>query len=75
MLFHSIASNHAFIDGNKRTAVLAVVAFYGFNGLVFDADDTDLIHLAVDVAIGNLDVPAIAEHFSKWARPLPGPTD
>jgi prophage maintenance system killer protein len=51
--------------------VLAVVVFYGFNGFVFDADDTDLIHVAVDVAIGNLDVAAISEHCSKWARPLP----
>ncbi len=74
-LFHSVASNHAFVDGNKRTAVLAVVAFYGFNGYDFDADDTDFVHLAVDVAIGNLDVPAIAEHFAKWARPLPEPPD
>jgi hypothetical protein len=55
--------------------VLAVVTFYGFKGWVFDADDTDLIHLAVDVAIGNLDVPAITEHFSKWAQPVPDPTE
>ncbi len=72
-LFHSVASNHAFVDGNKRTAVLSVVVFYGLNGYEFDADDTDLIHVAVDAAIGGLDLAAIAEHFSKWTKPIPDP--
>ena len=47
--------------------------FYGLNGYEFDADDTDLIHVAVDAAIGGLDLAAIAEHFSKWTKPIPDP--
>lgn len=70
-LFHAVASNHAFVDGNKRTAVLATVAFYGFNGFNLDADDADLVHVSVDVAIGNVSVQAIAQQLSKWARPIP----
>jgi death on curing protein len=31
-LLHSIARNHALIDGNKRLALAAVIAFYGLNG-------------------------------------------
>jgi death-on-curing protein len=28
-LMHSLIRNHPFVDGNKRTAVLAVAVFYG----------------------------------------------
>ena len=31
-LLHSIARNHALIDGNKRLALAAVIAFCGLNG-------------------------------------------
>ena len=31
-LLHSLARNHALIDGNKRLALAAVTAFYGPNG-------------------------------------------
>src|SRR5688572_26916909 len=50
-LFHSIASTQAFNDGNKRTASLAVIAFYNTNGYRFAVEDIQLVHLAVDIAI------------------------
>jgi death-on-curing protein len=31
-LLHSLARNHALIDGNKRLALAALIAFYGLNG-------------------------------------------
>ena len=31
-LLHSLARNHALIDGNKRLALAATIAFYGLNG-------------------------------------------
>lgn len=31
-LLHSLVLNHAFVDGNKRTAVLATVVFADLNG-------------------------------------------
>jgi death on curing protein len=52
---HSLARNHALVDGNKRLALSAVIAFYGVNGrrLTFTNDETyDLI---IDVATGRLD--------------------
>jgi prophage maintenance system killer protein len=54
-LLHSLARNHALVDGNKRLALSAVIAFYGVNGrrLTFTNDETyDLI---IDVATGRLD--------------------
>jgi death on curing protein len=71
-LMHSLAKNHAFVDGNKRTALLAGIGFYGLNGYVFKGSDIDIIHLMVDLATGTIDdIPTIAEYLKKWAEPLP----
>ncbi len=32
-LVHSLARNHALVDGNKRLALAAAIAFYGMNGM------------------------------------------
>ncbi|AUX08311.1 prophage maintenance system killer protein [Halalkaliarchaeum desulfuricum] len=37
-LLRLIASNHPFVDGNKRTALMSVRIFYALNGLEFDYD-------------------------------------
>src|ERR1700737_1275193 len=41
-LWESLAQNHAFIDGNKRTAFAAMYTFLAINGarLTADAEDT-----------------------------------
>ena len=70
-LFESLAQNQAFTDGNKRTAVLAVNAFYALNGFVLRADDSELIHLAVSLAIDDeMDAAKCASRFEVWAVPL-----
>lgn len=64
-LLHSLARNHALVDGNKRLALAAMIAFLGVNGwrLAFSNDEAhDFI---VAVATGDLDdVAAIAAHVS-----------
>jgi death-on-curing protein len=66
-LMHSIARNHALVDGNKRLAWAATRVFCLLNGrdLVFDVDDAET--LVLGVATGDLDVPllavAIGEHL------------
>ncbi|MGH9794623.1 MAG: type II toxin-antitoxin system death-on-curing family toxin [Candidatus Acidiferrales bacterium] len=42
-LMESLAGNHPFVDGNKRTAVVAVQTFLDYNGhsLEADADETN----------------------------------
>lgn len=59
-LLHSLARNHPFLDGNKRSALLAVTLFYGLNGWKLQMDNGAAVALMVDVAEGLLDVPAIA---------------
>jgi death-on-curing protein len=48
-LFH-IAKNHAFVDGNKRTALLATLVFLGLNGFEIDRDDQRLDDAVLAVA-------------------------
>jgi death-on-curing protein len=67
---HSLIRNHPFVDGNKRTAVIAVATFYALNGLDTVADDTALLALALEVGEGIQDVPEIAKRLEHMVRPL-----
>ncbi|MEV5969691.1 type II toxin-antitoxin system death-on-curing family toxin [Streptomyces sp. NPDC051921] len=62
VLLHAIASNHPFVDGNKRAAWLSAAVFLGVNGV--DLADVDLdraYDLVVAVAAGELaDITDIA---------------
>jgi death-on-curing protein len=60
-LMHSLARNHPFIDGNKRTAAVAALTFCFINGQMIVMDDSELVALTLDVAEGQLDVPTIAK--------------
>jgi len=60
-LLHSIARNHALIDGNKRLALAAAIAFYGLNGRRLTLTNDEAYDLVMSVAEGRLDpVDAIA---------------
>jgi len=57
---HSLARNHALVDGNKRLAWAATRVFCLINGsdLTFTVDEAEELVLAV--ARGDLEVPEIA---------------
>ena len=74
-LMHSLIRNHTFIDGNKRTAVLAVDVFYGLNGYELWTDPADMVALALDIAEGQIDVAGIAGTLKSWVRPLKLPDE
>ena len=60
-LMHSLARNHALVDGNKRLAWAAARVFCLLNGhdvQFASVDDAEAVMLAV--AAGDLDVPALA---------------
>lgn len=59
-----IARNHPFIDGNKRTALVAVELFLTLNGAVLAADDGECVVTLLAVAAGTLDEAA----FAQWLR-------
>jgi death-on-curing protein len=53
-LLHSLARNHALVDGNKRLALAAVIAFYGVNGRRLTLTNDQAYDLVIDVAAGHL---------------------
>ena len=67
-LMHSLARNHALVDGNKRLAWAATRVFCLLNGhdLTFSIDDAENLVLAV--ARGDLDVPEIASAIDTHLR-------
>jgi death-on-curing protein len=70
-LMHSIARNHAFVDGNKRVAAASMLVFYALNGWTVPVPDQgDLVALVVDTAEGLLTVDAIADTLKGWAQPV-----
>jgi death-on-curing protein len=54
-LLHSVARNHALIDGNKRLALAAVIAFHGLNGRRLTLTNDAAYELVMSVASGRLD--------------------
>ncbi len=70
-LMHSLAGNHALVDGNKRLALLATVVFLRINGLVLDLTDEEAFRLVMSVAAGELDADGIRKQF-RLAQAPPG---
>jgi len=52
---HSLARNHALVDGNKRLALAATIAFYGINGRRLTLTNDEAYELIMNVAAGKLD--------------------
>ncbi len=59
-----LARNHPFIDGNKRTAFVAVELFLQCNGYVLEAEDVACVLTMLAVASGTLDEAG----FAAWIR-------
>ena len=59
-----LARNHPFIDGNKRTAFVAVELFLLLNGHELMASDESCVLTMLAVAAGQLDEAA----FAQWLR-------
>jgi death-on-curing protein len=71
-LLHSLARNHALVDGNKRLALGAVIAFYGVNGWRLNLTNDAAYDLIIQVATGDLDsVGEIAAILAKSTDPRP----
>ena len=70
-LLHSLARNHALVDGNKRLAWLATYVFLDINGCRVIATDDEVVAFVLAVAAGQLDdVVPIAARLREWT---PGP--
>lgn len=69
-LLHSIARNHALVDGNKRLSLAATIAFYGMNGMRLTLPEDEAYDLVMSVAAGALDdVRSIAAVLERNVQP------
>ncbi len=67
-LMRGIIGDHPFIDGNKRTAMLAGLTLLEVNGYNFTAQRGELEDFAVRVATDHLDIDAIADWLKRHSR-------
>jgi len=69
-LLHSVARNHALVDGNERLALAGIIAFYGLNGRCLTLTNNAAYDLVISVAAGDLDtVDEIAAILRGAIRP------
>ncbi len=67
-LFH-LVRNHPFVDGNKRTGLITMLAFLGLNGLRLDAALEELADLVTGVADGHTSKAEVAVFVKASSRP------
>ena len=69
-LLHSLARNHPLVDGNKRLALAATIAFYGVNGFRLTLTEDEAYTLVMRVADGSIDdIAPIADALRAAAGP------
>lgn len=67
-LMHSLARNHALVDGNKRLAWTACLTFLAINGHWISAPEDDRFDFVIRVATGaEPDVDDIARELRAWS--------
>src|SRR5947209_19204066 len=62
-LFHSIARNHPFTDGNKRTATVAAIFMFQVNGQRVVWQPQEALPVILAVAEGHRDMTSMAHWF------------
>jgi death-on-curing protein len=55
-LLHSLVLNHAFVDGNKRTAVLSTLVFLDLNGYVVRWDQHEALDFVLRLATHQVEL-------------------
>jgi death-on-curing protein len=64
----SLAKNHPFVDGNKRTAADSMLTFMVLNGIEPALSNEQLFEWTLRVAIGKLDRPGLAKLLREHSR-------
>ncbi len=61
---HGIVKNHPFLDGNKRSGLMAAALFLEINGWHFRAPEEEAVLHTLALAAGEID----ADAFSAWLQ-------
>lgn len=67
----SFARNHAFQNGNKRTALLSTIIFLEQNGYEVIASNDKLFKLVELVVTQKLEISSIKKRLKKFVREIP----
>lgn len=59
-----LARNHAFVDGNKRIAFVAMTTFLRLNGIAFRPDQAQATAIILGLAAGEIDEGGL----TRWIR-------
>ena len=72
---YGLCQNHPFLDGNKRTAFVVMVAFLKTNGFQFQAAQVEVVQRMEKLADGNLSETDLVDWLSICTIPLDGGQD
>jgi len=65
-----LARNHAFFDGNKRIALMAMYVFLAINGRELEAPETEVVNVMTGTADGTINEEILAawvrDHLTKY---------
>lgn len=65
----AIVRVHPFVDGNKRTGLVALELFLDLNGFDLDADDATVVRAILALAAGEMTDPAFVVWVAQHVRP------
>lgn len=65
-----LAKNHAFLDGNKRIAIVTAGVFLERNGIKIIASESDVYHFVMAVAAGEIDEDGATRFLRDFTVPL-----
>lgn len=68
-LIWGIAENQAFVDGNKRLALVVTLTFLEVNGFQLEMTDDEKFELMINIARG-MTVAQVADMFRRRLRPV-----
>ncbi len=69
---HGLARNHAYVDGNKRIALVVMVAFLERNGIELTATNDEAAATMLALAAGALSENALAAWINAHSRSTAG---
>ncbi|WP_336057800.1 type II toxin-antitoxin system death-on-curing family toxin [Nitratireductor sp. CH_MIT9313-5] len=64
-----LARNHAFTDGNKRTAIVSAATFLAVNGFELTCDNGTLYTFTMELSSGNISEEGAAAFFRDFTKP------
>ncbi len=70
VLTYSLIINHPFVDGNKRTGIVAALIFTEINGFKIVCSDKELLSLSLRVVSKKINLQNLADWFKKHSKKI-----